>query len=705
MFKLFQTVFNGEPEPDGKLDSEDISSELAQQKSFELQLSKADNLWKQGKISEAISLYCQTIELQPNSTELYGQLRVVMKQQAELALAHKKLAIQLKQTGQVKEAATCYRQAIVLQAINYSTEEKYLKNQNTDPVNQLKLPTANLANSAFSFLPLSSPSAQPVHKRILQISLDDNYEENWLTFPTNNHTSDRTTISVAKEKAKIYLQQSLDYCDRQEWEKAAIACQKAIEIVPNLAEAYKLWGNALQRMGKTAEAMDCYTKALEIQPDLAEVYARIGSLYAQQKQWQQAIDYYQKAIIIRPNFAQAYRSLAKIWYLVGESEKAEFCRKQASKLQSSQLNVASDREQTFSAEELLPTAIAGELTPTLKLAYVEEYQKIAQKLEKQHKWQEAAIYYRKALQLNIQELSSSLAFPETKQKHQFHKLEKLQQLLEKNSGEKTNLTTIAELVTPEILTSNREELSSEHRLSNPSIESKTKIARNLPITPPAKSKQSQLNRAIKRYLKQAEVKPDSAQIQTDLGNLYAKKRQWNAAIASYHKAIKINDRHAQAYLNLAKVLAKVGKKRESVGYMYRALTLAPELFSAKEYFYLGKSFIEQGKLRRGISYCFKAIKLDPDYLEAYYHLGNVMSQQRQPEKAINYFLKAIERNPQEPQSYYLLGQELATQNRWEEAVQAYRQVLAIQPRFPYASEKLNHALAEKLRQDSETKQN
>ena len=67
---------------------------------------------------------------------------------------------------------------------------------------------------------------------------------------------------------------------------------------------------------------------------------------------------------------------------------------------------------------MLPKAISEGQTATANFAYVEKYQKIAQKLEKQHKWQEAAIYYRKALELNIQELSSSLAFPQTKQKHQ-----------------------------------------------------------------------------------------------------------------------------------------------------------------------------------------------------------------------------------------------------------------------------------------------
>ena len=704
MFKLLQTLINSESELNDRLNSETTSGALEQQPSFALQLSKADNLWKQGKISEAISLYCQTIELQPDASELYAQLRVVLKQQEELALAYKRLAVQLKQKGQVQQAATCYRQAIVLQAINYSTEEKYLQNQYNETSHQLKLPTANLAEAAFSFLPLSSLSPQSVNKKILQISLEDDQGGNWLDFQANEGTGDCQTISAAEETAKVYLQQALEYCDRQEWEQAATACQKAIDVVPNSAEAYKLWGNALQRMGKTAEAMDCYAQALEIQPDLGEVYAGIGSLYARQKQWHQAIEYYQKAIIIKPNFPQAYRSLAKIWYLVGESEKANFCRQQAVKLQSSQVDSLAGKEKSFTEEQLLQNAISEEQKATFKFTAVEEYQKIAEKLEKQHKWQEAASYYRKALELNVEELSSSLAFPETKQKQQFYKLEKLQQLLEKNSAENSNSNTLDDLVAQHSLPLEGKEVAAS-LLSTPSVEPETKPAKARASTPPGKSKKQQLNRAIKRYLKQAELKPDSAQIQTDLGSLYAKKRQWNAAIAAFHKAIKIDDRYARAYFNLAKVLAKVGKKRESVGYMYRALTLAPELFSAKEYFYLGKSFIEQGRLGRGMSYCFKAIKLEPNYLEVYYYLGTVMSREGQQEKAINYFRKAIERDPQEPQSYYLLGEELAAQTRWDEAVKAYRQVLEIQPRYPHASEKLNHALAEKLKQDSQAKQN
>ena len=702
MFKLLQTIFSSESELNGQLSREATPSELEQHKLLKSKLSQAEDLWQQGNITEAISLCCQAIELQPNSDELYGKLSAVLKQQGELATAYKQLAVQLKQKGEAQEAATCYRQAIVLQTFNYGAGEKYLQ-QMTALTSKPRLQAANLADSAFSFQPLSASSSQPTKKRILQISLNDDYGENELFSQVNTKTA-----SIIDETAKLYMQQALEHCDQQQWEQAAIACENATKIAPDMAEAYKVWGNALQRMGQTAEAMDCYARAVEIQPDLAEVYARIGSLYAQQKQWQQAIEYYQKAIIIRPSFAQAYRNLAEIWHLIGEPEKADFCRKQASNLESAKLNSSqstSDEQEFLPSNQLKQEITAKELISTIKANSVEEYQKLAQSLEKHNKWQEAAIYYRKALEMNLAQLSSSVS--ETKPQNQLTQVEQLKQLLPDNSSEETKLATTVDSVVPDSSSVPDQSASLQRDLSSSSYAdtepnkiaaSAQQLLRSIP------SKQNQLDKAIRRYLKQAKLKPDSAKIHTDLGNLYAKRRQWKAAITAYHKAIQINESYALAYLNLGKILAKIGKNRESVGYMYRALTLNPELFSAKDYFYLGKSFIEQGKLRQGMSYCFKATKLEPNYLEAYHHIGALMSKHGQQQKAINYFRKAIERNPREPQSYYLLGQELAAQKKWDEAVKAYSQVLKIQPRFAQASEKLNHALAEKLKQELKTKQ-
>ena len=46
---------------------------------------------------------------------------------------------------------------------------------------------------------------------------------------------------------------ALEHLEKQEWEQCALACKQATQIMPEMAEAYKIWGNALQRMGETGE--------------------------------------------------------------------------------------------------------------------------------------------------------------------------------------------------------------------------------------------------------------------------------------------------------------------------------------------------------------------------------------------------------------------------------------------------------------------
>ena len=121
--------------------------------------------------------------------------------------------------------------------------------------------------------------------------------------------------------AQIYLEQGLAYWSEQKWQDTIEACEKALDFNPNLTEAYKTVGNALQKIGKISDAIGYYARALEIEPDFAEIYANLGTLYAQQQQWQQAIKYYQQAIEIKPDFAAVYVQLAKIWKKIRSSRK------------------------------------------------------------------------------------------------------------------------------------------------------------------------------------------------------------------------------------------------------------------------------------------------------------------------------------------------------------------------------------------------
>ena len=147
-----------------------------------------------------------------------------------------------------------------------------------------------------------------------------------------------------KQKAEIYLSQG-------KLNKAYDNCSKALEILPNSGEIYKILGNIWQRMGKLESAKKSYKQAIEYNQNLAEVYANLGSISAREKEWKQAIKYYEKAISIKPDFAGFYRNLANILQPLGEHKLATECRDKALSLETKydrQIN----KKEIFSASEI-----------------------------------------------------------------------------------------------------------------------------------------------------------------------------------------------------------------------------------------------------------------------------------------------------------------------------------------------------------------
>ena len=68
------------------------------------------------------------------------------------------------------------------------------------------------------------------------------------------------------------------------------------------------------------------------------------------------------------------------------------------------------------------------------------------------------------------------------------------------------------------------------------------------------SSSDRLKSAIKRYRYQAQLHPDSAIVQTNLGRLYHKNRQWQEAIHCYQKAIAIDSNYSPARQYLAQIV-------------------------------------------------------------------------------------------------------------------------------------------------------
>jgi tetratricopeptide (TPR) repeat protein len=515
--------------------------------SVQLLLDKGNSLLAADNVNEAIVCYRQALELNPNFAQTYQQL-----------------ATALKQAGKYEEAVLYYRQAIVLNASNLENKDTSISPKLTQvSAPTLSPPTVSAPLSNFTFQGVQGNNYLDKSRINLRPSI--NIGNNFTAISWSRGNSLYQNSILYFEAAQVYLHQAMSYSEEKKWDKAIESCEKALKIAPQMAEAYKTWGNALQKLGQTSEAMGYYAKALEIKPDYVEVYANLGSLWAQKKKWSIAIEYYQKAISLDPNFAGAYRNLAKVWMQLGEEAKAKECNYIALALEPENATAQEHYnmgEQAYEQGKYQDAIAFYQNAIKLNPNFLEAYQKLADSLEKLGEWQAAATYYRQILQLKSNTTTTPALTP--------------------------NNNVVANLQNPE---------EEEQKLLFPSGDDK-------------------IDENINRYLMALEVQPDSAELHADLGSLYAQKQQWQEAIAYYKKAIKINPKFAGVYRNLSKVLVQIGQKDSGAEVGYRALVLEPEKATAQEYYYLGNLFLESNKFKQAIDCFNRSLQLKPDFEEA-----------------------------------------------------------------------------------------
>jgi tetratricopeptide (TPR) repeat protein len=117
-------------------------------------------------------------------------------------------------------------------------------------------------------------------------------------------------------------QAAIHYINQGDFQKAITLCQQVLRQQPNLIQAYKIWGKALQQQKDYQAATGCYNQALTIQPDESEIYLELGHIYQQQQQWQDAILSYQTVIRLQPECVTAYRQLGQLLIQLGKWEAA-----------------------------------------------------------------------------------------------------------------------------------------------------------------------------------------------------------------------------------------------------------------------------------------------------------------------------------------------------------------------------------------------
>ena len=177
----------------------------------------------------------------------------------------------------------------------------------------------------------------------------------------------------------------------------------------------------------------------------------------------------------------------------------------------------------------------------------------------------------------------------------------------------------------------------------------------------------------------AQLLPDDAEAQYNLGNVQKEQGHLEDAVASYKRSLTLKPDFAEAFCNLGIVLRELGQVDDAVASYRLALKIRPAY--PKVYSNLGLALCDLEQFDEAETSCRRALEIKPDYAEAHNNLGLALSGLGQFDQAQAGYRRALEINPDLAEAIYNLGNVLRDLGQFQEAAVNYRQVLGIKPDY------------------------
>jgi O-antigen biosynthesis protein len=512
-----------------------------------------------------------------------------------------------------------------------------------------------------------------------RIKLKSQPSDRFIVLPPANQLAENSISSLSPEEisvAEVYVGQALMYFEQNQWSESIAACQEALSVYPKMGVAYKIWGNSLQRAGKSAEAIGIYAKALQANADMADIYSNLGSIYAKQRKWQRAVEHYQKSIIINPNSATPYRNLARVWDELREYDKSADCFFKAISLQPNLLSAQNHFKlgNNLLAEGNRQQAIACyKSCIDLEPKFLNAYARLADALEQDGQTEIALAYYQKLAQLQTE---AELTDRQTKSSQYISEL--------------INPAKARASKTPETIHPQRQK---SQIIALPESQGNQNL---LQLQPAKATIEEQFQQLQQRAVQQ----PDSASIQFELGQLYFASRQWQPAINCYLQAIKLAPQEAKYHVLLGRAWSQVNNHDQANLAYYQGFSLKPEEVSGKNHFLLGEKLFKQNSPQEAVACYRRAISRKPDLIQAYWRLGEIVAEKKDYKTAIACYRRALKIAPNQSQTYFLLGKALSAQGNWQGALAYYQQAATLEPSHAEIYSNLGESLF-KLQRDDE----
>jgi tetratricopeptide (TPR) repeat protein len=182
--------------------------------------------------------------------------------------------------------------------------------------------------------------------------------------------------------------------------------QQAIQLDPQLADAYYSLGVTLWQKGDFPAAAEQLQQALKIKPDYAEAYYTLGTVLKQMDKLPEAAQALREAIRLQPDFMGAHTTLAAVLRQMGDASGADAEKRIGERLSKQKNSLQAATFATNSGNRLLN---AGDLDGAISQfrnavqlapSYARAHQQLAIALSRKGQATEAQEEFKKASELD-----------------------------------------------------------------------------------------------------------------------------------------------------------------------------------------------------------------------------------------------------------------------------------------------------------------
>ncbi|HLO47453.1 MAG TPA: tetratricopeptide repeat protein [Kamptonema sp.] len=207
-------------------------------------------------------------------------------------------------------------------------------------------------------------------------------------------------------------------------------------------------------------------------------------------------------------------------------------------------------------------------------------------------------------------------------------------------------------------------------------------------------KQEQWQEAVAAYQKAIELNADFCWSYYNLGNALTNIKQWDAATLAYFDAVAIDPNLPGIYEKFGEALRQSSQldiepkvncnravfEKQDTSIVARKIgdfaTTNPQL-----YLQIGNSLVKHSQLEAAIIFYQVILEIQPDNVEILERIAQVLKKKNELNVALELCQKAITENPNYCWSYYNLAVALTRQNKWDEAADEFLRTLELYPDF------------------------